>query len=52
METITGLLQNGNEIICIEWWLELFHLVIILQNLMCIKIVEYKILEQVLDKSI
>ena len=33
-------------------WLELFHLVIILQNLMCIKIVEYKILEQALDKSI
>ena len=30
----------------------MFHLVIILQNLMCIKIVEYKILEQALDKSI
>ena len=30
----------------------MLHLVIILQNLMCIKIVEYKILEQALDKSI
>ena len=30
----------------------MFNLVIILQNLMCIKIVEYKILEQALDKSI
>ena len=30
----------------------MFHLGIILQNLMCIKIVEYKILEQALDKSI
>ena len=28
------------------------HLVSILQNLMCLKIVEYKILVQVLDKSI
>ena len=30
----------------------MFHLVTILQNLMCIKIVEYKILDQALDKSI
>ena len=45
-------MQNGNEINCIQEWLALFHLVIILQNLMCIKIVEYKILEQALDKSI
>ena len=29
----------------------MLNLVIILQNLMCIKVVEYKILEQALDKS-
>ena len=30
----------------------MFHLVIIIQNLMCISIVEYKILENAFDKSI
>ena len=52
METITGLLQNRTEINCIEKWLELFHLVIILQNLMCINIVEFNFLVHALDKSI
>ena len=48
----TGLLQNENEIKCILSLLELFHLVYILQNIMCQKIVEYKILAQILGKSI
>ena len=52
METMSSLLKNGNEINCISEWLELVHLVSILQNLMCLKIVEYKILVQVLDKLI
>ena len=52
METISGILKNGHEINCILQWLELVHLVSILQDSMCLKIVEYKILVQVLDKSI